>query len=289
MAIPADLLEKVRNLDPLPITIQKLYRESDRERLSMADMATIIGLDQAVTANILRAANSALFGGMNPITNVQQALGRLGMNRILNLVIGDHLRNLYVDAPQYDLTENDLWLHGAVASLAVEELIAESPSCTIPDDAATAAVLHDIGKLIISRYTKVTADQLRRKCDDEEISFVEAERRVLGFDHAEVGAAVARKWSFSETLIDAIQQHHQPHPENASPTLDGVILGNLVAKTLGAGLGAEGMNFELDPGCARRQGITFARFCRVCARTVDRLEAVKSLYGIGGNLRGRAA
>lgn len=63
MAIPADLLEKVRSLDPLPITIQKLYRESDRERLSMADMATIIGLDEAVTANILRAANSASSGG----------------------------------------------------------------------------------------------------------------------------------------------------------------------------------------------------------------------------------
>jgi putative nucleotidyltransferase with HDIG domain len=280
MTIPAGFLDKIRNLDPLPITAHRLSQAVADDSVSINEIAELIEFDQAVATNILRISNSALYAGLYPIEDVRSAVARLGTNTLLNIVLGDYLRRLAVDAPMYDLTENDLWLHGAVASLAVTELIGEGPTCTIPRGASVAALVHDVGKLIIVRYMKADVRQLLEKCEKQNITFVEAERQVLGCDHAEVGGAIARRWNFPEEIIDAMERHHDPEVADPSPTLDGVMLANLVAKTLGTGLGAEGMNFELDPGCSRRQGITFTRFCRVCARTSLRIEELREAYGI---------
>jgi putative nucleotidyltransferase with HDIG domain len=280
MAVPAGLLQRIRRLEPLPVTAQQLSRAAQDEDVPMTRIAELIEHDQAVVSTVLRFANSVIYAGLSRVADIGEAVARLGTHQLLDIVLGDFMKRMHVDAPMYQLTENDLWLHGAVASLAVNETIAEAPGVEIPRSASVAALIHDIGKLILVRYLSADVGELLKLSRERDIPFVQAERVVLGCDHAEVGAAVARHWRFPHDVVHAIEFHHGPVPAMASPVLDGVIVGNLVAKTLGAGLGAEGMNFEVDPTLPARQGLDLATFCRVCAGTAEKMERLKVAYGI---------
>jgi HD-like signal output (HDOD) protein len=292
MALPAGLLTKIRNLEPLPITAQRLTEALVGDELSVDEIADVIEFDSAVVANILRIANSSLYGGFREINGIREAVLRLGTNALLNIVLDQHLKRLRQDAPFYELTENDLWLHGATASLAVNELGGECETA-ISGSASIAALVHDIGKLIIVRYLDGNVAEVRHLCEQKKITFVEAERILFGCDHAEVGGAVARHWKFPDEIAEAIEFHHRVPITRSSPTLDAVMVANLIVKTLGIGLGAEGMNFELDPACSRRLGLGFAGFCRVCAQVSSRVADLKEAYGLAepdtGSRRASAA
>jgi putative nucleotidyltransferase with HDIG domain len=277
MPIPKALLDGIENLDPLPITAQKLTIKLASDNVSIAELTDIVEYDQAVASNILRVANSSLYRGKVPIDTLRAAVSRLGTKTLLSIVLHDHLRRLSVDAPMYALTEHDLWAHGAAASIAVNELAVECPDAETPAGASIAALVHDIGKLIIVRYMKADVRNLLDLCEVDAISFVEAERRVLGCDHAEVGGAMAREWKFPEDIARTVEGHHRVPYEKPTRMMDAVMLGNLAAKTIGVGLGAEGMNFETDADAAARLGVTFIAFSRVCARTSARLKDLSSL------------
>jgi len=255
-------------LKPLPITAQKLIVLLNQEEVNFNEAAEIIEYDGAVASNLLRAANSSAFGGRFPVKNLRDAVVRLGTAALLHIVLADHLKSLSVSAPMYDLMEDDLWQHGAAASLAVKAMIQETRNSRIPKVSAIAALIHDIGKLIMVRYLNVDVWMIRALCAEKKFTFVDAERELFHCDHAEVGGAIARKWYFPEPIRLAIEQHHKFPVPKAGPVLDAVMLANLAAKSIGVGLGAEGMNFQIDyAGCLKRLWLTIEGFERVCAQT----------------------
>jgi len=281
MSVPENLLHGIERLEPLPFTLQRLVVYLDKPDVETAEIVQIIELDGAVTANILRMANSVRFGGRFETTNLRDAVVRLGTSALLEIALGAQMRTLKAAAPLYDLTEDDLWLHGAAASLAVKAMSKETRNGHIPQSAAIAALLHDIGKLIMVRYMKADVSALVAICREKHVTFVEAERELLGCDHAEVGAAVAKKWNFPPEITSAIERHHQVPVEAPNPTLDAVMLANLVAKTIGVGLGMEGLNLRIEYGGSRdRLGLSVEGFERACVQTAFWLKDVKKNYGI---------
>jgi putative nucleotidyltransferase with HDIG domain len=154
-------------------------------------------------------------------------------------------------------------------------------ACTvtkIPTLAPVAALTHDIGKLVLVRFVDADMNEILRIADEEKITFVQAEQELLGFDHAEVGAAVAEKWSFPEEVRDAIARHHTVPVVDPTPVLDTVMLSNLVAKTIGIGLGAEGLNLEVDSGLLKRLGLRFDDFAGICSRSTTLMEELREVY-----------
>jgi hypothetical protein len=118
------------------------------------------------------------------------------------------------------------------------------------------------------RYIDVDVSAILTLSETHGMSFVDAERQLFGCDHAEVGAAMARKWLFPEPILTAIERHHQFPVLEPDPILDSVALANLAAKSAGVGLGAEGMNMRIDyGGCRGRIGLTLEGFERACAQT----------------------
>jgi putative nucleotidyltransferase with HDIG domain len=137
----------------------------------------------------------------------------------------------------------------------------------VAPNASIAALLHDIGKLIMVRYMKEDVSALIALCTEKKIAFVQAEREILGCDHAEVGGSMARQWGFPQEIISTIEQHHQVVPGGNGPILDAVMLANYAAKSMGIGLGAEGFNLKLDfAGSRERLGISIEGFERACAQ-----------------------
>ena len=264
--IPETILDGIQNLDPLPVTARRLTAMVGNDKANIQEIAEIVEYDPAVAANVVRVANSAAFAGRYQIERVRDAVIRLGTGNLLNIVLDGYLRVFKTDAPMYDLTEEDLHLHSAASSLMIRALASETRS-PIPPSASIAALLHDIGKLILVRYMKADQSALIELSHKKQISFVEAEREILGCDHAEVGGAIARKWGFPLEITEAIEQHHQVHPDGNGIILDAVMLANYAAKSMGYGLGAEGLNMSMDyAGSRKRLGISIDGFERACAQ-----------------------
>jgi len=280
--IPDKLLEGIKQLKPLPVTVQKLSAALGDENVNSHKIADIIEYDGAVAANILRVANSAAYAGRFRVERIRDAVVRLGTATLLEIVLGQHLKALKAPAPMYELTEDDLWLHGATASFAVKAMMRELPPGRIPQAAQIAALVHDIGKLILVRYLKADPAAVLSLCDEQKLTWVEAERRLFGCDHAEVGGAMARKWSFPEAITHTIERHHDFPPANPSLMLDAVMLANLAAKSAGVGLGAAGMNMKVDySGSKDRLGLTMQGFERACAQTAIWVVDLRKSEGLG--------
>ncbi len=280
MSIPDKILDGIARLEPLPITVQKLVVALHGQNVDFNEIAKTIEFDGAITSNILRTANSAAFGGRTRIETARDAVVRLGTVTLLDLLLIGYLKSLKVAAPLYDLTEDDLWLHGATASLAVKALVKETRNRKIPEVANIAALIHDIGKLIMVRYLKADAASITKACEEKNLTAVEAEKELFGCDHAEVGGAMARKWSFPEPITNAIERHHQAEPAEPDLMLDAVVLANLTAKTVGIGLGVAGMNTRADvAGAKTRIGLTDESFDRICGQTATWVQDLKQTYG----------
>ncbi len=264
--IPNHILDAVKHLDPLPVTARRLSAMLGDENVNIREIAEIVEFDVAVAANIVRVANSAAYAGRYPVERVRDAVVRLGTANLLTIVLGDYLRVFRIAAPLYDLTEDDLYLHSAAAALMIKSIVGETGR-ELPPSASIAALLHDIGKLIMVRYMKEDVTALQAVCREKKINFVEAEREVLGCDHAEVGAAVARNWGFPAEITQAIEQHHRVIPGGNGIVLDAVMLANYAAKSIGIGLGAEAFNISVDfEGSRQRLGLSIDAFERACAQ-----------------------
>lgn len=267
MPVPLKVRQGLGSLKPLPATANRLIDALQREDASLASVSEVIEYDQVIAGRVLRLARSAAYAGSMPIDDVRSATLRLGTATILELVLGDYLRTLKVHAPLYDLDEDDLWAHGAASGLAVRALKQERPGTPMPELAQSAALMHDIGKLVLVRTVQVRPADILAICKTEHVTWVEAERRLIGCDHAEVGGLLARRWNLPEALTRAIERHHDQPIVDPDPIVDAVVFANYVAKSIGTGLGAEGLNIRMDPAVSSRLGVDRDSFDRICLQT----------------------
>lgn len=271
-------LEEIAELTPMSSSISRLAGMVSDPDVSAADIAGVIEFDQALTVNLLRMANSAWSGSRSEITTVRAAVVRLGASRILELAVGGAVSKV-MSAPceGYELSERELWRHSVAAALAAEHL-GQFVTRPVPGASFTAALVHDIGKLVLGRHLEQgLLKEILRVCEEDGIPYVEGERRVLATDHAEVGGAIARHWEFPDELVRAIAGHHDPdvHPE---PVLDAVHIANAVAKLIGVGLGSEQMNMNASTDASRRLGLSESRLESLCATVATELDKTEELW-----------
>jgi putative nucleotidyltransferase with HDIG domain len=232
---PAEL----KYLAPMSATVSRLTQALHDINTKMSEIARLIELDTGLTANVLRWANSAYYGARLPVESVQAAVVRLGMNNIIHLSIRHSLSAVMKKSvPGYELAENELWRHNVAAALTVETL-GQTLEQPLHPGAFTAALLHDVGKVILGQHLSPPLyGQLRKLMETEGLPCLEAERRLLETDHAVVGAALAGFWKFPDELVSAIEKHHEPEPQPDN-LLDLVIIANTVAKRIGLSAGSE--------------------------------------------------
>lgn len=276
----ADLSKDIDMLEPMPVSLPKLANTLADPGSSVRDIVRIIEYDPALTANTLRMANSAAFAPRSEIVTVHDAVIRLGGGRVLQLAVGDRVKTyMGSSCTAYRLGEKELWHHSVTAALGAD-LLSRHTTVNIPPVAFTAALLHDVGKIIITRrVSERVRQQIVDLAESKGLSFYEAERTVLGISHAEIGGVVAKRWSFPKVLVDCIALHHDPEQkENTSVALDAVHISNVVAKTLAVGMGIEEMNMVACANSAKRLGLTPAKFEALCANVLAELPTIVDLF-----------
>jgi putative nucleotidyltransferase with HDIG domain len=224
------LLRAADTLDPVPVSVSRLLAVVSRDRWAFADVEQIISHDQALTGRLLQVANSAANAAMMPIGTVRDAVIRVGIGPVLSFAMAACVgRTLRRALPEYGLSEGELWAHSVATSLAVEVTLAMSP-VEIPPEAITAGLLHDVGKLVMARFLTPEALAVHQDLRHGGASSHQAELSVLGIDHAELGAHIARRWSAPPRIVTAIAHHHEPDRVPVDPATDAVHIGNVAAK-----------------------------------------------------------
>jgi putative nucleotidyltransferase with HDIG domain len=276
-----DLLNgHIRQLRPLPPTALRLAGLLDSPLYNIDECVEVIRYDEALALEILTYANSAYSGSTRPMSDIRTAVIRLGGGRILKDILARHLKAMMSGAlAAYGYDEVDLWRHSVAAATAVEAL---SPFLLQPIGGLSfaAALMHDIGKLVLARAApRERMDDIWRKVSSESCTCEEAERDVLGFSHADVGAEMMAAWKMPEAIERSVRNHHAVCA-GADTMTDCVSVANIVARTVGEGIGYEGMSFGHDHRAAARLCLTKDIFEKVCAQTNCRIKDVLALYGV---------
>lgn len=272
------IIEEIDLLEPVTPAAQRILHIVGDPESSLNDLVQIIQYDQALTANLLRICNSSFFGVRSEIHSVKQAAAYLGMDKVACLVMiggsSDHLRKAQ---DGYDLHEGELWRYSVTSALVAQDL-AERFAAKQASLLFTAALLKDIGKVILSRYVKDLFREIIREVQEKGLSFVEAEKKILGIDHAELGSRVAAKWRFSEAMVAIIRDHHAP--ESSDPgdlALPIVYLSDCICMMMGIGLGSDALAYRFYPEVTARLQFSEADLQRTMIGVREKLKTVEEL------------
>jgi putative nucleotidyltransferase with HDIG domain len=212
---------------------------------SGADLAAVIQYDPSMTANVLRLCNSVAMGGVRKVTDVKQAVNLLGIEKLISLVIlADSAPNFRSGQSGYDLGYGELWRYSVSAAIIARELAEEKDAKNV-SLVFTSALIKDIGKVILHTYISEAFDQIRDQVFRAGKSFLEAEKQVLGIDHAELGALAMEKWGFDPQMVDIIRHHHNPlESDSQGLALPIVYMADCICMMIGQGVGADGLAYR---------------------------------------------
>ena len=202
-----DLIAATSELQSLPSTTLRLIELLDDVTADASEVLDVIEKDPSLTTNLLKLANSAFYGVSGRVGSARDALILLGNQTVVNLAfatsMGDILRG---PLAAYRLGRNDLWHHALGTALAAAYLASLTGGKEARERAFTGGLVHDIGKLILNRPLKQELEVIPESVDFA--GLLAAESGILGYDHAEAGAALAGTWGFPPQLVRLIRYHH---------------------------------------------------------------------------------
>ncbi|GAB4475437.1 MAG: HDOD domain-containing protein [Anaerolineales bacterium] len=208
-----EIIRSVHRLRPLPTSATRILKELDDPHATARSVAELIALDQALTAYVLKVANSAAMGYLIACASVQEAVVRLGFKQIRSLVYSTLAAGpLSARLSGYRLGDQGLWNHSvAVASTA--HWLATALHYPDPEKAYVGGLLHDIGKLVLDQYVMADYNQIMNIMRTNRLPMWQVEEQLFGIDHAGVGGLVATHWQFPTELTEAIRYHHSPQAD----------------------------------------------------------------------------
>lgn len=272
--------QEIEYLEPISPTLPRLAQLIDDPDSGLNEIVAVIEYDPMMTANCLKLANSAYYATGYEVDTVRGAVQKLGTGRILEYSVGREIGGRLKKAcPEYGLRECELWEHSVAAATAAS-LLPQFAKKPVHQAAFTASLLHDLGKIVMSRYLdEELLNDIQNWIKSRKGTYVEAETAVLGCNHAQIGGLIARRWKFPAILAESIAYHHDPRGKGPSSiVLDAVHVCNTVAKTIGIGIGTEEMNMAASAEAAGSLGLSPGSIEALCAATKIELPRVLSIF-----------
>ncbi len=203
-----EVIKNIEGLPSMPSVVMSVLRSIDQEEVDTYQLTKKIMLDQALTAKILRYANSAFYNTQSKVTTIQQAINLIGISGVRNMVMTTMLQFSFPEVKCKGFDSQVYWRH-SVAAAVCAKVFARNLQLN-QDYAYTAGLLHDIGRLVMaSRFTRHYEYALAYRAE-QDCYLMEAERAVFGTDHAEIGELLGKHWQFSDGIRSAIAKHHEP-------------------------------------------------------------------------------
>jgi len=230
----------LKNLPPFPPVAAKAIHLLAKESVSLQEIAELLKTDAALSAEVLRLANSALVSARYAVTTIPQALPMLGTSRLTGLLLTLSFSKFLKQTGPRDSIRRS-WHHNLACALAAKDFA--QLFNRDPDEAYNAGLFHDIGRLALLVTQPILYDQIIASGGDLQ----ELERTQFGLDHCMAGAWVIEHWNLPKTFIDVALHHHAPDPKNGELTML-VHAACVVADRLGFSVRAMKSNeIDVDP------------------------------------------
>jgi putative nucleotidyltransferase with HDIG domain len=273
-------IQKVKHLPPAPRVLPQLLVLLGKPDSDTSKIVELIMYDQSLTASLLQVCNSAYFASAMPVSDLEEAVNRLGFQQVFRIVASiSGSRSLATKQKGYGMDEGELWRHSVTTAVAAQ-LIAEETGVEA-NVAFTAGLLHDIGKIILSSGLENIYAKLLEEVDTNQLSLLETEKKLLGVQHAEIGGRLLARWKFPAHLVAAVWFHHnpksaQPHEKLASC----VYLGNMIAYFIGNGFGHQAFALRGRAEALDILNLQSDDMPRLMIKTFERFDAIEALFNI---------
>jgi HD-like signal output (HDOD) protein len=248
--------ERALRLPCSPALLPRLINVITAAESSADDIAQLIMVDAPLAASTLRLANSAFFSTAVRAETVSDAVIRLGQRELFRLA-ALALVSRWETGAGVRGDPGDFCRHALCTALAAE-VLAETSERVDPQTAYTAGLVCDLGKLAVAHACVSFFPAIRAQCANRGGTWSQAERDVLGYTQAEVGARLLRAWSFPDTLVAAAEFCETPMaaPAEALPLLSHLHAAKFVATSFGPGVAEDGFLFELNSAFLVEWGFT---------------------------------
>lgn len=224
------VLSSLDNLRPIPSNVTRILKEIDNPYTSITKISEYIGLDQALTAMVLKTSNSALMGYATSCTSITDGVMRIGLKRLKAILFAvNSVGPMTGKLNGYRLGNGQLWNHSLKIAV-VSEWLAKNLHYGDVEQVYVVGLLHDIGKLLLDQFVLEDYQRIVKYVKEYNLPLWKAEEKLIGIDHAKLGGKMAERWNFPDSLVEGICYHHEPTGAKNDQKLPAIInLANAMA------------------------------------------------------------
>jgi len=267
------MLQDIRQLPSLSVVVLEILDSFKDEGLKVPELVRKIGRDQGLAARVLRVANSAFLGFPSKVSSINEAVVVLGFHTVRSLALAAGVIQQFPPGEGKAFDRLTFWQHAIGVGVAARVLAQKLGRNQ--EEAFTAGLLHDIGRLVLDAYFHDSFLKILSLASEEDCPLVSAEKKVLGMDHAEIGYEVARQWKFPLPVQLAIRGHHGPDA-SSSELSDLIHLANVLVHGLEIGNSGYDQVPPLAAGAWQRLGLDWDAVA-ACLPEIERLNAGATL------------
>ncbi len=273
-----EIIQKACTIPHMPMPVQKVLAYIGNPDADLRQLAKIIEYDPGLTVNVLRMANSSFFSGGGKVTRIKDALMRLGLHRIYQLVIASGVAPFTrYEIKGYGLRPGELLEHSVAVAAASEDLAREL-GVAAPPHTFTSGLLVNIGKTVMGSFLEVDAEPILALAHERHIPFEQAEEIVLGINHAELGAFLLERWDIPTPIVNVVRYRLRPDDcPDPDLALDLVHVGDVIAKMTGIGMGIDGMQYAPSEAVFTRLDITPVQMENVMEAILEQIAEVRDI------------
>ena len=255
-ALKEKLLKSLKDLPPMPQVVFKAKEIMANPSSDLKQLSKVIQTDMSIVSKILRMANSAYYGLPGKVSSVDHATILLGQNTLGEVITLAGISGLLESALQgYNLESGDLWRHSMAVAFG-SKILAERKNPELINDAFIAGLLHDAGKIILDKPVLERKELFDAFMEDGQQTFLNAETKILGFDHSEIASEMCIRWNIPETISLAIKYHHYPSRSNGDELAYILHVADYIATLSGIGIGTDDILYEVEEGALEFLNLT---------------------------------
>lgn len=274
------IVSRVKNLPPLPAVVQKLIMVLGDMSCSAKDIERIVATDPALTARILKLANSPLYKGVEPVATISQAVTRLGFWKLRDVAIS--IGTTETLSEMADEKVQQVYWHHALYTATCANVLATYSALPVPEVALVTGLLHDIGELVVAAIAPEQFAQLRRVDPEDRLKL---EEELVGSTHARIGNMLLRQWLLPKSLSDAVRLHHtaQVFTSRREPVISVVALADMLSKIQHVGSEPDYSAKTLFL-VAKRVGVPIDQIAEVLRKVDDEVAVTQKHLEIAGDV-----
>ena len=242
------ILQTMKDLPPMPQVIIKAQEIMANSNSDTNEIARLIETDPAIATKVLKLANSAYYGLSRKVTSIRHASVILGYKNLRQIIsIASFSTFLGKSLPGYGFESDDFWKHCLAVALS-SKTIAENKNPNFENEAHVAGLIHDVGKIVLEPYVLKNKEKFDAFLENENETFVNAEKQILGLDHAEIASEICKRWNIPQAITFSINHHHSPSLSNGDLLSHILHVADYIAIKCGIGYDCDDVIYQLEDG-----------------------------------------